>query len=72
MAKIRSLTVVTDDRAGRNACVQKNIPLTGTIGILKATVVDEQVTLSLANEIHQKMIESGFYSPIKNLADVIC
>ncbi len=38
-AKIRSLIVVTDDRAARNVCVQKNIPLTGTIGILKAAVV---------------------------------
>ncbi len=70
-AKIRSLIVVTDDRAARNVCVQKNIPLTGTIGILKAAVVDGQVTLSQANEIHQKMVDSGFYSPIKNLADVI-
>ena len=70
-AKIRSLIVVTDDRAARNACVRKNIPLTGTIGILKAAVVDGQVTLSQANEIHQKMVDNGFYSPIKNLADII-
>lgn len=70
-AKIRSLIVVTDDRAARNVCVQKNIPLTGTIGISKAAVVDGQVTLSQANEIHQKMVDSGFYSPIKNLADII-
>lgn len=70
-AKIRSLIVVTDDRAARNACVRKNILLTGTIGILKAAVADEQVALSHANEIHQKMVDNGFYSPIKNLADVL-
>lgn len=70
-AKIRSLIVVTDDRAARSACIQKNIPMTGTIGILKAAVVDEQVTLSQANGIHQKMVDSGFYSPIRNLTDII-
>jgi len=70
-AQKRSLIVVTDDRAARNACNQKNISLTGTVGILKAAIIDEQVTLSLANEIHQKMVDSGFYSPIRNLADII-
>jgi len=71
LAQIRSLIVVTDDRAARNACSQKNIPVAGTIGILKAAVIDEQVALPLANEIHRKMIDSGFYSPIRNLADII-
>ena len=70
-AKVRSLVVVTDDRAARNTCNQKNIPLTGTIGILKTAVIDEQVALSQANEIHRKMVDCGFYSPIKNLRDVI-
>lgn len=71
VAKIRSLIVITDDRAARNACIQKNIPVTGTIGILKAAIVKGRIHLPQANEIHQKMIDSGFYSPIKSLSDIV-
>ena len=71
LAQTRSLIVVTDDRAARKACARKSIPVTGTIGILKAAVGDGQVRLSLVNEIHEKMVENGFYSPIKNLWDIV-
>jgi predicted nucleic acid-binding protein len=71
IAKTRSLIVVTDDRAARNVCIQKDIPITGTIGILKAAVVHGELPLFQANEIHQKMVYSGFYSPIRSLSDIV-
>lgn len=71
IAKTRSLTIVTDDRAARNTCIQKNIPITGTIGILKTAIVNGQIHLPQANEIHQKMVDCGFYSPIRSLSDIV-
>jgi len=69
-AKEQNATVVTDDRTARKQCSLMKIPFTGTVGILKASLVDGHLSLTLANEILHKMIEAGFYSPIRNLADI--
>ena len=63
----RQGVVVTDDRAARQTCNEMAIPLTGTIGILQASIRDHQLTLSDANGILHKMIEAGFHSPVKRL-----
>ena len=47
-----------------------NIPVTGTIGILKASVSDEHLDLDQADRILSKMIDAGFYSPLRSLADI--
>jgi predicted nucleic acid-binding protein len=47
------------------------IPVTGTVGILKASVLDGQIPLARADDILQKMIAAGFYSPIRNIADIV-
>jgi len=62
--------MVSDDRAARSQCIQMNIPVTGTIGILKASVIDGLLTTAKADEILQKMVEKGFYSPIRSMADI--
>jgi predicted nucleic acid-binding protein len=69
-AKGEDATVVTDDRTARKQCSLMKIPFTGTVGILKASVVDGHLSLASANEILSKMMEAGFYSPIRNLADI--
>jgi predicted nucleic acid-binding protein len=46
------------------------IPFTGTLGILKASLEDGHLSLALADEILHKMIEAGFYSPIRNFAGI--
>jgi len=63
--------VVTDDRAARNECKERGILFTGTIGILKAAVIDESLSLQEAETLHYNMVEKGFYSPIKRLADIL-
>jgi predicted nucleic acid-binding protein len=46
------------------------IPFTGTVGILKASLLDGHLPLPRADEILSKMIAAGFYSPIRSLADI--
>ncbi len=70
-AKEHKAIVVTDDRTARKQCSLMKIPVTGTVGILKVSVLDGQVPLDRANEILQKMIDSGFYSPIRSIADIM-
>ena len=69
-AKKQDATVVTDDRAARKQCAFMKIPFTGTVGILKASLLDDHLSLSRADEILHKMIVAGFYSPIRSLADI--
>lgn len=59
--------VVTDDRAARRSCADMAIPVTGTIGILLASVRDRQLTLAAANDLLRKMIAAGFHSPVQRL-----
>ncbi len=48
-----------------------NIPATGTVGIFKASVEDGLITLDRADDTLRKMIAAGFYSPIRNIADIV-
>jgi predicted nucleic acid-binding protein len=70
-AKERNATVVTDDRTARKQCSQMNIPVTGTIGILKASVLGTHLSLDQADKVLSKMIDAGFYSPVRSLADIM-
>ena len=69
-AKAQNATVVTDDRAARKQCSLMKIPFTGTVGILKSSLLDGHLSLAQADEILNKMIKEGFYSPIRSLADI--
>ena len=70
-AKVRSGIVVTDDRAARTMCRQLGIPVTGTIGMLKAPVTSGQVSLAAADSYLREMINAGFYSPVLKIADIV-
>jgi len=59
--------VVTDDLAARRTCADMNLPVTGTIGILRAAVRDHEVTPSAANDLLQKMVEEGFHSTVDKI-----
>ncbi len=47
-----------------------NIPFTGTVGILKASVVGGYISLAQADESLRKMIKAGFYSPVRSIVDI--
>lgn len=70
-AKNRSTIVATDDRTARKQCANMKIPVTGTIGILKASVQDGLLTLNQANEVLTNMITSGFYSPVNSITAIL-
>jgi len=59
--------VVTDDLAARRTCADMRIAITGTIGILRASVGDGELLLDDANDLLRRMIDAGFYSPIDRI-----
>ncbi len=62
--------VASDDRAARNTCAEHAIPVTGTIGILKACCKAGHITLEQADAYLHTMINNGFYSPVVRLLDI--
>jgi len=71
IAKEQSAIVVTDDRTARRQCSQMDILFTGTVGILKASLLEGDLDRDKADEILQKMIKFGFYSPVRSIGDVV-
>ncbi len=70
-AKARGGVVVTDDRAARQCCNERDIPFTGTIGILKACCIDATLSPEEADAMLQSMITAGYYSPVQNISDLV-
>jgi hypothetical protein len=54
----------------KKRCSSMGIPFTGTVGILKVSLMNGHLSLILADEILHKMIEAGSYSPIRTFADI--
>ncbi len=67
----RDATVVTDDRAARQATRDLALSLTGTIGILIACVRDSTVPAATADSVLESMVDAGFYSPVTRISDVL-
>lgn len=63
--------VVTDDRMARNFCKELNIPVTGTIGILKTAHLDGLLQIDDADRMLKHMIKAGFYSPVQRISDIL-
>ncbi len=70
-AKKNNAAVVTDDRTARRQCSQMEIRVTGTIGILKASILDKIISLSEADETLKRMTTVGFYSPVRSITDIV-
>jgi predicted nucleic acid-binding protein len=71
LANHRGAIIVTDDRTARKRCMRMNLQATGTIGILKASLLEGDITLAKADDILHRMIKSGFYSPVRNISDIV-
>lgn len=70
-AKAGGGVVVTDDHTARQCCNERDVPFTGTIGILKACCTDGTLPLQDADDILGAMIDAGYYSPIQRISDLI-
>jgi predicted nucleic acid-binding protein len=66
-ARQRGGVVVTDDLAARRTCTDLGVPVTGTIGILRAAVRDKELTLAEANDLLARMINAGFHAPVDRI-----
>jgi predicted nucleic acid-binding protein len=69
-AKAHDGVVATDDRAAREQCADLGVPVTATIGILKACCLDGTFSPQEADAILQAMVEAGFYSPVRRVSDL--
>jgi predicted nucleic acid-binding protein len=71
LAISRGLILVTDDLAARQLAHEKDVPLTGTVGILLALVRDGLLALPEANAMLAKMIERRYRSPVERLDELL-
>ena len=70
-AKSRDGLVVTDDMTARQCCIESGVAFTGTIGILKACVLDGSVPPQEADGILQAMVDAGFHSPVSRISSLL-
>lgn len=66
-ARSRHGVVVSDDHAARRTCADLDVPVTGTIGILRAAVQNSDLSVADANGLLARMIAAGFYSPVDRI-----
>ncbi len=71
LAISRGLTFATDDLAARRLAQAREIPLTGTCGILFALVRSDALILAEANAMLAAMIQRGYRSPVDRLDDLV-
>jgi len=71
LAISRGLVLVTDDLAARQLAQARDVPLTGTVGILLALVREGELSLTQANVILAEMIERRYRSPVDRLDELV-
>ena len=71
LARTRGGVVVTDDRTARNRCFDDGVPVTGTIGILKACVPDGILSPRGADDVLRAMTAAGYHSPVSSISAVV-
>lgn len=70
VAKIRNLIFASDDRMARAEAARLGVPLTGTLGILARGVRAGVCDLRTADGYLGKMMEIGFFSPVRSLREI--
>jgi predicted nucleic acid-binding protein len=70
IAKRRGLRFASDDRVARTEAARLGVPLTGTLGILIKAVRTGVCELRTADAYLGKMIETGFFSPVRSLREL--
>lgn len=71
LAVSRKLIFITDDLAARRASQQKNVSVTGTLGILIRLVRNDTLSLDDANAMLKVMIRKHYRSPVNRLDELI-
>jgi predicted nucleic acid-binding protein len=71
IARARGWLLLTDDKAARKAALQREIPISGTLGCLVGAVESGLCSLSEANLLLEQIVEEGFFSPVSDLSALI-
>jgi predicted nucleic acid-binding protein len=64
IARHRNWVFASDDGSARKFAQERDIRLTGTLGILVKAVKSKILCLSIADVIHAQMIDEGYRSPL--------
>lgn len=71
VAKTREFVFACDDKVARRETSLLGVKLTGTIGILIRAVRKNIVNSKRADEILNRMIAYGFYSPVSSIEEIL-
>lgn len=71
IAAQRKSRVLTDDRDARWTATQMQIPISGTLGLLRYLVECGNLSLSAADQLLREMIKLGYRSPIESIAELL-
>ena len=71
VAKTRGFVFACDDKVARKEASLLGVKLTGTIGILIRAVRKNIVNSKRADEILNRMIAYGFYSPVSSVEEIL-
>ena len=64
---LRGGMLVTDDLDARRIARRRNVPISGTLGILVQCIQKDILSVNEANQLLTKMIAAGYHSPIEKL-----
>lgn len=67
----RDLKVLTDDKDARKLAQRREVPVSGTIGVLVEAVREELLSIEEGNTMLSEMIEKGYFSPVETLDELI-
>jgi len=71
IAQERSWLLLTDDKAARRCALDRNISVSGTLGCLILGVDRSLWTLDQANRWLERIIASGFFSPVMDVSGLV-
>ncbi|HLC14818.1 MAG TPA: DUF3368 domain-containing protein [Thermodesulfovibrionia bacterium] len=67
----RKWVFLSDDKAARNTARKLGITISGTLGIMLSLVKRDHITIDEADSILYQMVQGGYYSPVRSLAEII-
>jgi len=70
-AAVRGWSIAVDERAARRIAAHDlgANRITGTVGILRAAVAHDHVTIDEGDRFLQRMIDDGYWSPVESLRE---
>jgi predicted nucleic acid-binding protein len=70
LSRHRGWLVLTDDKSARRRLLREELPVAGTLGILRLAVERELLPVEEGNELLHQMTSAGYHSPYGDLRDI--